>query len=225
MEMNAKWMGALVAIALLPVPVVASAAEGMVTRANETVVIGQEPDLAVLVGGGVHTYATELNKATDPGAAVECRAVYGMRQIVGAELAYVAGFNNLKNTLETKNANITSMGGEALVRANVGLKNFGVHSWQQTDIIPYVAAGGGFTDTRLTDENGKKLSSVDGVNYQASTTFHIPAAVGVDAIFAKSLTVGVRGGYKYEFGNQTRTDLAKADLQSWQVTGRVGYAF
>lgn len=202
----------------------AFAADQMEPRTEEMVIFGPEPDISVQVGGGMHTYATELDKATDPGAALEVRGVYGLRQILGGEVAYIAGSNNLKDT-PGEHAALASMGGEALLRANFGLKNFGVHTWEKGDLIPYIGAGGGFTTTGAVDNNGKKLDTVAGVNYKNSTAFHIPAAVGVEALIGNRFTVGARLGYKYEFQNQVRTDLAKVDVQSWQATGRVGWAF
>lgn len=217
-------MRTMTAIAAVFVALGFPALPAAAAETSETVIIGQTPDIGVQLGAGVNTFATKLDKATNPGPAIEVRATYGQRQLVGAEIAYAGSMNDLKDTAGTT-ARLFSNGGEALLRANFGMKNFGIATIPDGDIIPYVAAGGGFTIMDAVDKDTQHIGTVNGVNYQSSTTGHIPAAVGVEALFGKRFSVGARLGYKYEIGNKVLVDVAKQDVQSWQATGRAGFVF
>lgn len=196
-----------------------------VERSSQTaVVFSPTADFGIDVGGGVNTFATELDRQTRPGVAWEVRGVYGQRQLLGLEAAYVGTANDLKET-DGETARLMSHGGEALLRASVGMKNLGLHVLRGGDVISYIAAGGGFGVMSATDDTGARIDRVAGVRYQDSSTFHIPAAIGVDAIVGDHFVFGVRGNYKYEIGNDVRADVAKADVQSWQAVGRLGLAF
>lgn len=219
-----KRLGMAVLAAGLLAGAPAFAADHAIEAGGNTVLISDKVDLGLQVGAGMNSYATELDKGTDPGLAWEVRGIYGARQLIGFELAYVGAANDLKVNDGTT-ARIMSQGGEALLRANFGLRNFGVHTFEGGDIIPYVAAGGAFGSMYAADNGGSQLDQVAGVSYQSTSTFRIPAAVGVDAIVADHYTIGVRGNYNYEFANDLRTDVAKTDVQSWQALGHVGFAF
>ena len=196
-----------------------------VEPAEETsVFLSNKADLGVQLGAGVSAFATELDKGTNPGMAWDLRGIYGRRQFIGAELGYNGAANDLKTT-DGQTARLMTQRGEALVRLNLGMKNLGVHTFEGGDVIPYVAVGGGWGTMYAADNGGAKLDQVAGVNYQTTSTFHIPAAIGVDAIFAEHYLVGVRGNYSYEFANNVRTDVAKTDVQAWQAVGHVGVSF
>ena len=217
-------MMALAALGILSGSPAGTGAYKAVEPAETSVFLSSKADLGLQLGGGVSDFATELDKSTNVGQAWDIRGVYGRRQFVGAEMAYTGATNELRTTDGTT-ARLMQHRGEALVRANFGMRNLGIETFNGGDIIPYVAVGGGVGSMSATDNSGKKLTTVDGVNYQSTTTFHIPAAVGVDAIFAEHFLVGLRGNYSYEFANNVRTDVAKADVQSWQAIGHLGYAF
>lgn len=177
-------------------------------------------------GGGLNTYTQGFDQITKPGAAYGVRVTWGMHMPVGVEAAFTGAINPLRNLGGSPLAdnNLMSNGGEALLRVNLAPRNA---------IVPYVALGGGVADTRIVDDKGKTVTtSVPGTGTptsgptfgKESTRFYLPAAAGVDA-FIGNLALGGRFAYRYEFQNNLRTDVASADIQSWQATARVGVAF
>ncbi len=197
---------------------------------NDTrvVVVRPRAQQTLQLGGGVNNFTTGFDNITKPGGAYDVRAAFGVRNPLGVELAYVGSLNDLKGTITSVDGTsgsgnrLMSNGGEALLRANFGGNG---------DIIPYVGAGLGVTDSRIIDDGGKTISVKSGAADSnrtfggSSTDFHVPAAAGVDAFINDRVTLGARAGYKYDFRNGLRTDVAKADIQSWQATARLGVAF
>ena len=215
------------AIALAFLPAAASAAT------TEVVYVHPRAQNTVQLGGGLNTYTAGFDNITDTGAAYDLRVAFGLRNPIGFELGFAGALNDLKSAsaigvsgTSTSGNRLMSDAGEALVRLNLGGAG---------DIIPYVGAGVGVTDTRIVDDSFNTVSVESGgggttpsgaPRYAGSSTdFHVPAAAGVDAIINDRVTLGARASYKYDFRNGLRTDVAKADVQSWQATARLGLAF
>ena len=212
-------------LALGILPAVAGAAE-----TTRVVIERPRAQETFQIGGGVNTFTRGFDGVTKPGAAYDVRAAFGVRNPLGFELAYIGSLNDLKGTTTAVNGNGTSVdtngdrlmqnGGEALVRLNFGGNG---------DIIPYVGAGLGVTDSRITDGSGNTVaikSNGSGPSFNGnSTDLHVPAAAGIDAFIGDRMTLGARAAYKYDFSNGLRSDVAKADIQSWQATARLGVAF
>ena len=203
-----------------------------IAGAAETRVVVEQPraQQTLQVGGGVNTFTRGFDGVTKPGAAYDVRAAFGVRNPLGLEIAYIGALNDLKGTstsvspsgasIDTNGDRLMQNGGEALLRLNLGGNG---------DVIPYVGAGLGVTDSRIVDQNGNTVAIKSGGSGPAfdgnSTDLHVPAAAGVDAFIGDRVTLGARAAYKYDFGNGLRSDVAKADIQSWQATARLGVAF
>jgi len=206
----------LAALALVIVPATALAATTTVHEPSAN-------DL-LQVGAGVNDYRTGLNDATKSGEAWDVRLVFGARQPLGIEAAYIGALNDLTGSTApgvgtsapgTTTPALMMNGGEALLRANLG----GVNG----DIQPYLAAGFGVLGQRVVDRSDLSANSATG--YQNSTDLEVPAAVGIDAFLQKRLTLGARIGYRYDFHDTVRADARASDAQAWNATARLGFAF
>jgi hypothetical protein len=205
---------------------VAAAAPAWAQDDHTTVVVSPRADIGVQVGAGTNTYSAGLDKLTDPGTAWEMRVTWGLRQVVGAELAFVAGTNGIHDANGT-GAQLETEGTELLLRTNLGMKNLGFHPLWFTRIepIPYLAAGVGVNESKVIDADGYPLHEVDGYRYRTATSAHFPAAVGVEMLIDDHVTVGARLAYRWELANAVQVDAPKQDTQSWQALGRLGVAF
>lgn len=205
---------------------VAIAAPARAQDEHTTVIVSPRADIGVQVGAGTNTYSNGLDTLTDPGTAWDMRVTWGLRQVVGAELAFVAGLNPLHNG-NGSGAQLETDGTELLLRTNFGMKNVGFHPLLFTRIepIPYLAAGVGLNESKVIDSDGYPLHEVDGYRYRTATSAHFPAAVGLEMLIDDHVTVGARLAYRYELANAVQVDAPKQNAQSWQALGRLGVAF
>lgn len=184
------------------------------------------PNYELSAGGGVNTFTTEIDKDTDTGWAWNVRGVYGIRSPLGVEAAYVGSTNPITNT--GRNAFLLRNGGEALLRGNL-MAITGINPKflsPSIDIQPYVAAGFGLTDQRVTDDAGKETTTVGTRTFEAAQTIaNVPAAVGIDAFIMKNIAVGARAAYKWDLNNRIDPAVSKTTVGSFRADAHVGVAF
>src|SRR5438874_10680910 len=170
-----KFLAAL-ALALAPATALAATTTVHAPSANDV----------LQIGAGVNDYRTGLNAATKSGEAWDVRLIFGARQPLGIEAAYIGALNDLNGSTApgvgttapgTTTPALMMNGGEALLRANLG----GVNG----DLQPYVAAGFGVIGQRVVDRSNLSANSATG--YQNSTDLEVPAAAGIDAFLQKRL--------------------------------------
>lgn len=205
MRFQKGWLASVVSAAFL-VPALAGAQE---TR----VIIDEEPDAVIQIGGGVSEFTQGLDDVTETGAAWDVRAVFAPKSALGMEAAYFGAMNPLTGD---DDAALSSNGGEALLRANFG--------GDRGDVQPYVAAGLGIVQHRVVNE-GNMFDGVTTERFGDSTDILIPAAAGVDVFLADRITVGARLGYKFYFEDEVIADEDATSAQSWAATARLGAAF
>lgn len=204
------WLASVASVAVL-VPALAGAQE---TR----VIIEDEPDAVIQVGGGVSDFTEGLNDITDPGAAWDVRAVFAPKSPLGMEAAYFGSLNPLEgeNVDGSQDAALMANGGEALLRANFG--------GDRGDVQPYIAAGLGVVQHQIVNQDDM-FDDIDSEQFGDSTDILVPAAAGVDLYLADRVTLGARLGYKYYFEDEVVADEDATNAQSWAATARLGAAF
>ncbi len=180
-----------------------------------------EKYVKVELGVGGQAFTEHLARATDPGGALDLRAVILPSAPLGIELGYAGGANVLNvKAVDDLDAVLLSNAGRAMLRANI-LKFVDL----KTPVEPYIAAGVGYTAKTIAVENEINHDREDEVEFQDNETWGIPAAAGVDMKLGKSATVGVRGSYEYTLDDNTLKGIAKDDAQSFAATANFGMMF
>lgn len=199
-----KWVGtAVVALALAP----------MSAFAQSRVVVQDEPDAVLQVGGGVNDFTTGLDDVTEPGAGWDVRAIFAPKNPLGMEAAYFGSLNDLRGS---EDASLMTNGGEALIRANLG--------GEGGDVQPYIAGGLGLASQSIVSQDDA-TDDINSERYGDSTDIVVPAAAGIDIYLADTVTLGARLGYKFYFDDEVKADEDAANAQAWTATARLGAAF
>ena len=196
-----KWVA--LAVALAPASVFA----------QSRVVVDDEPDAVLQVGGGVNDFTTGLDDVTDPGAGWDVRAIFAPKNPLGMEAAYFGALNPLDGS---DDVSLLTNGGEALIRANLG--------GEGGDVQPYIAGGLGLASQSIVSRDDA-TDDVNSEQYGDSTDIVVPAAAGLDIYLADTVTIGARLGYKFYFDDEVKADSDATNAQAWTATARLGAAF
>ncbi len=168
----------------------------------------REPVTSLEVGLGVSDFTQGLDRATDPGAGWDVRAVFGVRSPVGLEVAYIGAMNDL-DAVADEDARLLTTGGEAMIRASL-----------PSPVRPFVAAGIGV-------HNHAVVTDIDEARAQFndSTDIAVPAAAGIQIDLAPNVTLGGRFTYRWLFDDEVIADEDATVAQSWAATARLGALF
>lgn len=196
-----KWVA--LAVALAPASVFA----------QSRVVVDDEPDAVLQVGGGVNDFTTGLDDVTDPGVGWDVRAIFAPKNPLGMEAAYFGALNPLDGS---DDVSLLTNGGEALIRANLG--------GEGGDVQPYIAGGLGLASQSIVSRDDA-TDDVNSEQYGDSTDIVVPAAAGLDIYLADTVTLGARLGYRFYFDDEVKADSDAANAQAWTATARLGAAF
>ena len=180
--------------------------------------------MAISVGGGVvNFFDHDTRRFTGPGGSWEARLTVGTRSPLAFEAAYVGSAQNVKALGLDRNAYLlgTSFEGDARL-------NFTTMALQ-----PYIFGGIGYTQYNVENADFN-TSSIDDAEHMG----HIPVGAGIGWQYG-GLLLDVRGTLRAAFNDglrqegETNTDVipddqegaGRAELDTWNLTGRVGFEF
>lgn len=170
--------------------------------------------MSASIGGGVMGFTdSNMTDFADVGGAWEARLAIGTRRMVGAEVAYTGGAQNITALGLDSNAVLVSTGVEALGRVN----------FTTIALQPYVIAGVGWRryDVTNADFNTSSVSDKDNV-------LEIPMGIGL-AYRYRGFVVDARGIFRAAADSdliQARSNNGKsADLHTWEGSVRLGWEF
>jgi hypothetical protein len=157
-----------------------------------------------------------MENLTDPSGSYDARLLIGTRSIIGVEAAYIGTAGNIDTLGLDNDALLVSNGAEGLLRLNIGTYMiqpfiFGGAAWQRFDLV----------------NEGVNTSSVSG----SDDVFALPFGAGVSSYLGSTgLTLDVRATYRATYSEDLlNTDLANdddgGDLDTWNISGRLGYEF
>ncbi len=196
--------------ALLSVPATAQAERAYGAHAPE---IYSTYGASVSVGGGVVGFIDNaMRDFATVGGAWDARLVFGTREDIAVEAAYMGAATPVDALGLDNNAVLLSNGIEALARVNL-LKE----EWQ-----PYVMAGVGWRHYSIVNSN-RNTSSVA----KNDDVTEIPVGAGV-AYRYEGLVIDGRGIFRAAFNDDLIARSAtseKADLHTWQAQLTAGYEF
>lgn len=179
--------------------------------------------MSLSVGGGVaNFFDKDSRNLTGPAGTWEARLTLGTRSPLAFEAAYVGSAQNIKALGLDRSAYLlgTSFEGDARL-------NFTTRAFQ-----PYIFGGIGYTQFNV--ENASfNTSSIDDEEHMG----HIPVGAGMGWQYG-GLLLDVRGTLRAAFDDGLRAegesdsdvipnenDPGRAELDTWNVTGRVGFEF
>jgi hypothetical protein len=164
-----------------------------------------------LVGGGYSNFTGSTARSLTTGAGTwDIRLVFGSRQPIGLELAYVGSAQDFDEAGLGPGAYLLGNGAEAAFRLGVPVQ---VKSWL---IGPFASAGLGWNYYSQQNSNldTSTVAAHDG-------NFTVPLAVGIDGIY-QAFTINVRGSYRPTYDNDL---FGGASLATWGVSGNLGFEF
>lgn len=201
------------AIGSLVIPQIAMAQLGRVTQAASAPF---QAAPVVSVGIGVSDF-TEGNARsfTDTGMAWDVRALWGSNSRFGIEAAYV-GTTNEVNGRRGQTSTLTAQGVEASGRLNF-MNTDGVTT--VGGLQPFVLAGVAWKNYHLSD------SLPDTAISRGDDAVEVPVAAGVSFYMANNLVVDARAAYRFSFQDDLIQESGNSNLDNWNVSGRLGWAF
>jgi hypothetical protein len=169
------------------------------------------------LGGGVIGFAdVDTRSLTNTGGEWEARMTFGSRVPIAVEAAYVGSAQGMTALGVGTNSVLVGNGVEGTLRVNLSTSR----------AQPYIFGGGGFTHYQVTNTTPAFSSLRVGDNVGT-----VPTGVGLSARLAGAFLADVRGTYRFAF-NGTLFDTTTADLgignarlDTWSVTGRIGFEF
>ncbi len=180
--------------------------------------------MAVSVGGGVvNFFDHNTRNVTAPGGSWEARLTIGTRSPLAFEAAYVGSAQNVKALGLDRDAYLLGTSFEGDARLN----------FTRRALQPYIFGGIGYTQYNV--ENASfNTSSIDDEEHLG----HIPVGAGLGWQYG-GLLLDVRGTVRAAFNDglraegETDTEVipddeegsGRAELDTWNVTGRVGFEF
>lgn len=170
--------------------------------------------VGVSVGGGVHGFTqSEARDLADVGGSWEGRVSIGTKFPVGVEAAYVGSAQDIDALGLDEDAILVGNGIEGAARVNVPIIE---------QVTPYALAGLGWTRYSLANEdfNTSNVQDSDNVGY-------VPLGAGVTYRVGRA-AFDLRGKFSPAFNDdlvQEEDGQPEADLDTWNVSARVGFEF
>lgn len=180
-------------------------------RAQEVM---EEIGVGVSVGGGVLGFTqSEARDLADVGGSWDGRVSVGTRFPIGVEAAYVGSAQDIDALGLDEDAILVGNGLEGAARVNIPIIE---------EFTPYALAGLGWTRYSLANEdfNTSNVQDSDNVGY-------VPLGAGLTYRVGRA-AFDLRGKFSPAFNDdlvQAEDGQPEADLDTWGVTGRVGFEF
>ncbi len=178
-------------------------------RAQE---IFEDIGVGVSVGGGVTGFTqSDARDFVDVGGNWEARLAFGTRFPVGVEAAYVGNAHDIDALGLDEDAILVGNGVEGVARVNIPIIE---------ELTPYALAGLGYTRYTLANEdfNTSAVDDNDNVGY-------VPLGAGVTYRVGRA-AFDLRGKFSPAFNDDLlEGEDPDADLDTWGVTGRIGFEF
>jgi hypothetical protein len=169
----------------------------------------------LVVGGGVTDFTgSNIGDVTNTGGLWQARLIFGTRQILGIEAAYVGTARDIRALGLANDALLVSNGVEGALRLNIPVIR------GRTLVEPFGFVGAGWSRYNLAREgaNTSNLAADDDV-------LEIPYGAGLAVGYAGFLA-DARFTYKSSFYNDlVRTNTSNGQLDNWSVGGQVGFEF
>ncbi len=179
---------------------------------------GSRLGAGVLVGGGFEDFTSNgMQGITEYGGSWNARLILGARQFIGFEGAYVGSARSI-NTLGVDNdAVLVSNGAEGALRLNIPVQFDAGRSL----ISPFGFVGLGWQRYDVTNSAVSATSSIAGRDDVMTVPFGGGLALAYSAFMADA-----RFTYRQTYYNDMlRSTLAGGNLNTWGVSGNVGFIF
>jgi hypothetical protein len=182
--------------------------------------------LGLAVGGGVMGFVdSDTQGFTDAGGSWEARLTFGTRSPVALEAAYVGSAQNIEALGLDEDAFLLGTTLEGAARVNI-LRDFAVQ--------PYLFGGLGWTRYSISNESFNTSSIENSENMG-----HVPVGAGLGFRALGGLMVDVRGTFRAAFNDDIMgeqldeepsdvvpdPDDTRAELDSWNLTAKLGWEF
>jgi hypothetical protein len=180
--------------------------------------------MSIAVGGGVENFFdSNTRNFTDAGGTWEARLTVGTRSPLAFEAAYVGSAHNIQALGLDNDAVLLGSSVEGDARLNLT-------TWA---VQPYLFGGIGFTHYDVVNSDFNTSSVNDNENMG-----HVPVGAGLGWQYG-GLLLDVRGTMRAAFNDGLRGDgdgddeiipdedeaPGRAELDTWNLTGRVGFEF
>jgi len=172
------------------------------------------------VGGGVFGFVDNgTDNFMDTGGSWTARLVLGTRMPLALEAAYIGTANNISALGLDDDAVLLSNGAEANLRWNILSTIFRSIDVGAAHIDPYVFSGVAYRHYRLVNDDFN-TSSVRNSDNMGEVPFGGGIAIGFGGF-----AIDARGEYRLAFGDDLFADTDQNDLDTWNVSGRLGWEF
>ncbi len=174
--------------------------------------------VAFVLGGGVEGFTNDtMRSSTNDGGNWDARAIFGTRDWVGFEAAYIGSAQSI---------NALGLDNDALLVGNGVQANLRLNFTRDSVVQPFAFAGAAWRRYSLQNEgiNTSAVRSEDDV-------LEIPMGVGLAYKF-KGFMLDARGEFRPATGEDlmpsltdTDGDNTAAEMHRWGVNANIGYAF
>jgi hypothetical protein len=186
------------------------------------IVAREEPFLerygvAFVLGGGVEGFTNDsLRSSTKDGGNWDARAIFGTRDWVGFEAAYIGSAQSI---------DALGLGGDAVLVGNGVQGNLRLNLTKDALVQPFAYAGAAWRHYQLQNE-GINTSDVR----DSDDVLEIPMGVGL-AYKQDGFMIDARGEFRAATGEDLMPSLSgldgdsRAEMHRWGVNANIGYAF
>jgi hypothetical protein len=170
--------------------------------------------LALMVGGGYQDFTNQqLRNTTNAGGSWDARFVIGLKSVIGAELAYVGGTQQVAALGLSSTSYMTNNGAEGALRLNIPIVR------GMTLVEPFGFVGIGWQHYQISHYNQAVLSDFT----RTDDVMTVPVGGGL-AFATHAFMLDVRGSWTPTYYNNILPGVSGA-LNHWGVGGHVGVAF
>jgi hypothetical protein len=173
----------------------------------------QPVGLAFLVGGGFQDFSNgTLRSMTGDGGYWNARALFGTRQIVGIEAAYVGDARSISGLGLSSNARLMSNGLEGALRLNLPLAQ------GPTLLEPFGFVGLGWSHYHVSGNN----AAASGIA-TSDDVMTLPFGAGLELAY-RGLMADARFTYRQTYDNNL-LGPGGGNLSNWGVGGLIGFEY
>jgi hypothetical protein len=178
---------------------------------------GQDIPLGVglLVGGGVVDFTrSDLRNVTDTGGSWDARLIFGTREVLALEAAYIGSVRNMTGMGLGPDTLLVSNGAEGLMRLNIPIID------GPSVVEPFGFAGIGWSRYEISTTAPSLAMRVT-----QDDVLEIPYGVGLSIGYGGLLLDG-RFTYRATYySDLIHTANGNASLDNWSLTGHLGFEF